>query len=74
MLYQITESDIDYLEDKIVKTYEQMNSILSGNEEPEVQFVSLNSARYAETCETCKFQKICKEVLCEQSKQATSLF
>jgi hypothetical protein len=72
--YQITEDDIDRVESKIIRTYEQMNAVISADEEPEIQFASLNPARYAETCETCEFQKICREVLCEKSKPMTSLF
>lgn len=72
--YKITEDDIDYLESKIISSYEQMKTIMSGDEDPEVRFRSLNPARFAETCETCEFQKICQEVLCEKSKPTTSLF
>lgn len=73
--YQLIEDDIDDLENRIVRSYRQMSLILDGQEKDDYRFESLPSARYAETCETCPFQKICNEVICkEESKQPTFLF
>ena len=73
--YQLTENDIDNLEDQIVRSYSQMKLISSGQEKNKYNFERLKTARYSETCETCPFQKICKEVICEKElKQPTFLY
>ena len=73
--YQLTEDDIDNLEDRIVRTYRQMRLISSEQEKNNYKFEYLKTARYAETCETCPFQKICNEVICEKElKQPTFLY
>ena len=73
--YQLTEDDIDNLEDRIVRTYRQMKLISSEQEKNNYKFEYLKTTRYAETCETCQFQKICNEVICEKElKQPTFLY
>ncbi len=71
--YQVSESDVEDIESQIAVSQRTIDLALSGLEGALDQNALL-PARYPETCAACPFQKICSEVLCEESKQTTFLF